>query len=247
MKSGGQEPAESSTQSSTFQGSGYTLGGEDEESRKVEDPNAAFKRAMASQPSRVTRVLKLWQDGFSVDGGRLYRYDDPANKDYLEAINKGHAPLALLNVEYGQPVDVNVEKKTDEVYMPPPKVFRPFESSGHRLGSEMPPSSTAGNRAPATETSSSSSSAEVRPTMQVDESLPSTSLQIRLASGGRIVSQFNTSHTLSDVYDFVERSHPSNGREFVLLTPFPRKEYARNSTTLQDASLLKGVLQQKFA
>ncbi|CCG84146.1 protein of unknown function [Taphrina deformans PYCC 5710] len=239
---GGQEPEETEAQGSSFRGSGYTLGGEEEESRKVEDPNAAFKRAMAAQPARVKRVLKLWQDGFSVDDGQLFRYDDPANKDYLEAINKGHAPLSLLNVAYGQPVDVTVEKRTEEMYTPPPKVHKPFESAGHRLGSETPPTSAPTQSAAA----SNPKAEEEKPKMDVDESKPTTSLQIRLAAGGRLVSSFNTSHTLADVYDFLERAAPSSGRAFQLLTPFPRKEYPRDGTTLEEAGLLKGVLQQKF-
>lgn len=198
---------------------------------------------MASQPPKVTRTLRLWKDGFSVDDGRLYRYDDPANKDYLEAINNGRAPLALLNVEYGQAVDVNVEKRVDEAYTPPPKVYKPFEGSGHRLGSDMPPTA-------ATPTASSSASGTSTPasmpTMEVDESKPTTSLQIRLASGGRLVSQFNTTHTVADLYDFIERAAPSGGRAYILLTPFPRREYPRDDTTIESAGLLKGVVQQKF-
>lgn len=198
---------------------------------------------MASQPPKVTRVLKLWKDGFSVDDGHLYRYDDPANKDYLEAINNGRAPLSLLNVEYGQAVDVSVEKRTDDAYSPPPKVYKPFEGSGHRLGSEAPPTenvSTSSTPGPSSREDNASAA------VAIDESSPTTSLQIRLAAGGRLVSQFNTSHTLSDVYDFVERSAPSGGRQYTLLTPFPRKEYAKDSTTIEAAGLMKGVLQQKF-
>lgn len=209
----------------------------------MEDPNEAFRKAMSSQPPKVTRVLKLWKDGFSVDDGHLYRYDDPANKDYLEAINNGRAPLSLLNVEYGQAVDVNVEKRTDDAYRPPPKTYKPFEGSGHRLGTEAPPENSNSAKSRAEGPSESNGSA----TMAIDEALPTTSLQIRLAAGGRLVSQFNTSHTLTDVYDFVERSAPSEGRQYTLLTPFPRKEYSKDGTTIEAAGLLKGVLQQKFS
>ena len=38
---------------------------------------------------KVTRYLTFWRDGFSVDDGQLYRYDDPANQTMLNAINSG--------------------------------------------------------------------------------------------------------------------------------------------------------------
>lgn len=246
---GGQAAEAAETPGTSFRGSGYTLGGEDEESQKVEDPNEAFRKAMAAQPAKVTRVLRLWKDGFSVDDGILYRYDDPANKEYLEAINNGRAPLALLNVAYGQPVDVNVEKRMEDAYTPPPKVYKPFEGSGHRLGSD--PSPAVSQQTSATSTGAASTASQSQQsiqTMQIDDSLPSTSLQVRLASGTRLISPFNTTHTIADVYDLIDRNEPANGgREYILLTPFPRKEYPRDGKmTLESAGLLKGVLQQKF-
>lgn len=198
---------------------------------------------MNSMPQKVTRVLKLWKDGFSCDDGRLYRYDDPANKEYLEAINNGRAPLAVLNVEYNQPVDVHVEKRTDEDYKAPPKVYKPFASGGQRLGSEMPP--TTASSTPATSASTRANTSQ-NLDIQIDDAQPITSLQIRLASGQRIVSRLNTSHTLADIYAALDRNAGPNERPYVLLTPFPRKEFARDDTTIEAAGLLKGVLRQKY-
>ena len=232
----GRATDEASAESNSFRGSGYTLGGEDEESKKIDDPNEAFRRSMAKEPPRVARVLKLWKSGFSVDDGQLYRYDDPANKEYLEAINNGSAPISLLNVQYGQSVDVTVEKRLDEEYTPPPKAYKPFEGEGYRLGSETPP--VARPVQPPT-------TAQPSATMDVDESSPTTTLQIRLAAGGRLQSRFNTTHTLNDVYEFIRRA-TGDSREFTLLTPFPRREYPSSDETLESAGLLKGMVQQKY-
>ncbi|ORY79028.1 hypothetical protein BCR37DRAFT_370310 [Protomyces lactucae-debilis] len=244
---GGAPPNEDDDASgaSRFKGAGYTLGSDEADSTKVEDPNEVFRRSMAHVPPRVKRTLKLWQDGFSVDDGPLFRFDDPANKEYLEAINQGHAPLSLLNVAFGQPVDVEVQK-SDDNYSPPPKIHKPFDGQGHRLGSEIPPA--AGNASVALQQSASqSSSANAQPSMDVDASLPQTQLNIRLAAGGRLVSAFNTTHTVDDVYGLVDRASDAAGHAYVLLTPFPRREYQRGSKdTLEAAGLLKGTLQQKF-
>jgi len=34
-------------------------------------------------------VLKLWSQGFSIDGGELRHYDDPQNKEFLETVMRG--------------------------------------------------------------------------------------------------------------------------------------------------------------
>ena len=209
---------------------------------------------MAARPAEVKRTLKLWRNGFSVDDGRLYRFDDPANKEYLEQINNGRAPLDVLNVQYGQPVTVSVEKRSDEDYTPPPKVYKPFEGAGHRLGAEIPPdpnaaaqSATQPAASASKSTGTSGDAATTTPQADVDESKPTTTLQIRLASGGRLQLRLNHTHTVSDIYDLVSQADDS-GRDFTLLTTFPRKEYAKgDATTVEAAGLLKGVLQQKYS
>lgn len=34
-------------------------------------------------------VLKLWKNGFSIDDGPLRDFQDPANKQFLDAVSKG--------------------------------------------------------------------------------------------------------------------------------------------------------------
>jgi UBX domain-containing protein 1 len=45
-----------------------------------------------SSPARHTamRDLTFWRDGFSVEGGELRRYDDPAQAQILSEINAGY-------------------------------------------------------------------------------------------------------------------------------------------------------------
>jgi UBX domain-containing protein 1 len=40
----------------------------------------------------------------------------------------------MLNVEFGQAVEVKVMQKLDEDFTPPPKVLKPFQGAGHKLG-----------------------------------------------------------------------------------------------------------------
>ncbi|KAF2871224.1 Cdc48-dependent protein degradation adaptor protein-like protein [Massariosphaeria phaeospora] len=237
---------------SRFAGAGMTLGGDDAPSRTIADP-----RAEVPQPApRVRRELHLWRDGFSVDDGPLFRYDDPANARTLEMINTGHAPLHILNVEHGQEVDVEVHPHKDQDYVKPKKKWVPFGGSGQRLGSPTPgassaaPPATAATAAPpSTTTQASTSTASAQPSVDVDASVPTITLQIRLGDGTRLQSRFNTTHTMGDVYSFVNAASPaSSQREYALMTTFPSKELNDKGQVLGDMGEFKrgGVVVQKW-
>ncbi len=252
---GGEEPEPAV---SHFRGTGMTLGGDDTPSRVIEDPHAA-----ANQPQQepaVERILHFWRDGFSVDDGPLYRYDDPTNATTLEMINSGRAPLDLLNVQPNQPVDVKIDQHRDEDYKPPKKKYVPFSGTGQRLGSPAPAvlsaaagqasaqigSTSSSTSAPA---ASSSSSSSTGPTVTVDEGQPTVTVQIRLGDGTRLQSRFNTSHTVGDVYAFVDAASPaSRQRPYVLMTTFPSKEVSERGLVLGEMSEFRrgGVLVQKW-
>lgn len=235
--------------SSHFRGAGTTLGGDDTPSRTIPDPNASVP-----QPAeRAHRELHLWRDGFSVDDGPLFRYDDPANARTLEMINTGHAPLHILNVEHGQEVDVEVHAHKDEDYKQPKKKYVPFSGSGNRLGSPTPGGASASTPIAAVTSSTTSapaaSSSTSAPAVEVDSSAPTVTLQIRLGDGTRLQSRFNTTHTVGDVYDFVTRSSPSSqSRAFALMTTFPSKELSDKAQVLGDMAEFKrgGVVVQKW-
>lgn len=191
----------------------------------------------------------MWRDGFSVDDGALFRYDDPANARTLEMINTGHAPLHILNVEHGQEVDVEVHAHKDEDYKQPKKKYVPFSGSGNRLGSPTPGASSASVPMAAATSSTTTSTPPAAPTVDVDTSMPTITLQIRLGDGTRLQSRFNTTHTIGDVYDFVARASPaSQERAYALMTTFPSKELTDKAQVLGDMSEFKrgGVVVQKW-
>ncbi|KAL7409139.1 SEP domain-containing protein [Mrakia frigida] len=68
----------------------------------------------------AVRNLTFWRDGFSIEDGELRRYDQPGNRELLEAINQGRAPDSLFNVRVNQPVEVRVAKRIDEDWKPAP-------------------------------------------------------------------------------------------------------------------------------
>jgi len=228
-----------------------TLGGDDAPSRAIPDPSA---RAPPPR-ERVRRELHLWRDGFSVDDGPLYRYDDPANARTLEMINSGHAPLDILNVEHGQEVDVQVHPHKEEDYVRPKKKYMPFSGAGQRLGSPTPGASAiaqpppSGSAQPSSSTAPLSSTNATQPSIQINDTVPVITLQIRLADGTRLSSRFNTTHTIGDVYNFVHASNrASTERAYALMTTFPSKELTDMSQELGGLGEFKrgGVVVQKW-
>ncbi|RMZ92454.1 hypothetical protein DV736_g350, partial [Chaetothyriales sp. CBS 134916] len=244
----GPPPKESPQKKSFFTGTARTLGGDDTPSQEI--PAAP----QLQQAARVERTLHFWRDGFSVDDGDLYRNDDPRNAQLLQLIQQGRAPLAIMNVQPGQEVDVEL-KQHDENYVRPKKKYKPFEGQGNRLGSPTPgfQSSThtipgAFDPAPASAPRATAPAANTtQPSMEVDESQPILTLRVSLGSGTRVTSRFNASHTVGDVYDFVGRQEPG-GREFVLQTIFPTTELKDRSKVLGDMAEFKrgGAVVQKY-
>lgn len=229
----GRDENEQPARSSGFRGSGQTLGGDGTESRVIPDPNAPAGGAAPANEQIQERVLHLWSDGFSIDGGELHRFDDPANAADLEMIRNGRAPLHLMNVRYDQPVDVKLNQHT-EAWHQLPQAYKPFGGSGRRLGSEVPGDSTT-TAAAASAPAASSSAAPAEPANTVDDSQPTITIRIQLPDGTRLPARFNTTQTLEIVYDFVQRSSPATqSRSWVLATTFPNKEHTDRSLALGD-------------
>ena len=217
----------------------------------IEDPTANLPKPL----ERVERHLHFWSNGFSVDDGPLYNSEDPENARVLEMIRRGTAPLALLNVQENQEVDVKLEPH-DGPFVQPKKKYKPFGGGGQRLGSPVPgigTSSTSPQVAPSASTpapstpATTASSQSAQPS--IDSSQPTVALQIRLGDGTRLVSRFNLTHTIGDVYAFVGASNPaSQARSWVLMTTFPSKELSDQDAKLENTPELKkgGTVIQKW-
>ncbi|PHH78189.1 hypothetical protein CDD82_3174 [Ophiocordyceps australis] len=231
--------------SSRFRGTGMTLGGEGQESRAIPDTSSLAPGAGAPVQKRV---LHIWKNGFSIDDGELLRYDDPANQAALEMIRQERAPLHLMNVQYDQPIDIRALNH-DTDYVAPPKKQTSFMGSGQRLGGIVPgagSSASTAEAAPAPRTTSTSasgsaasSSAFTGPT--VADSQPIVTIRIQLPDGRRVPVQFNTSHTVGDVYKVLQDAHMEllSSRPWVLATTFPNKDHTDKSLALANAPEFK--------
>jgi UBX domain-containing protein 1 len=109
----------------------------------------------------------------------LKPYDAPGNKELLEAIQAGRAPPSLFGVRFDQPLQLEVAQRTGEDYTPPPKVMKPFEGGGNRLGSPAP------QVAPTPGVQGILEGSTPSKPFEVDEKKPTTSIQVRLGDGTR--------------------------------------------------------------
>ena len=94
--------------------------------------------------------------------------------------------------------------------------------------------------------SSTTESKPAQPTPEIDPSLPQTTIQLRLADGTRLVTQFNLSSTMNDVYSFVGRARPTQGRDFVLQTIFPTRVLERGDKTVEQEGLKSGTIVMRW-
>lgn len=223
----------SSENSSYFSGSGYKLG------ETSEDHQFIAGQEKPEENTQLNTVLKLWKDGFTVGDGPLRSYHDEENKEFLQAVVKGEVPQELLRMAKGGEVNVDMEDHKHEEYKPVKKKLAAFAGEGRALGSATP-TVVSSYEPQATQSSA------VDVSVDIDESLPITTVRIQLGDGRRVTQKFNHSHTIAQIYSFVRNYGNGSSRQFKLMTTFPNKELKEDATTLKDGNLLNAVIVQRF-
>jgi len=220
-KSGAQSIDEFNSQNSTFSGTGYRLGATN-----------AKQTTFANKKQETQLKIIFWKSGFTVGDGPLRSYNDPANANFLDSVKKGELPRELSHL--GNDVLVDLIDSRHEEYKEPPKVIQPFSGSGQKLGS-------------GTQTSTISTQPTTNTLIQplvVDESAPTTNLQVRCFDGSRLVGKFNHSHTIKDVRKFID-GNKKNNVGYDLYFSFPQKLISDENQTISSAGLLNSVIIQK--
>eukprot|EP00741_Cyanophora_paradoxa_P007737 tig00001206_g7486.t1 len=256
-KGGTAPPPTQDTASPAFTGAGFRLGTTMDAKESAEAQLAAMRAAgqAPAKKKKNVRTLTFYSNGFTVDEGPLRRFDDPANRSFLEDIEKGYAPRELEEEAGGEPVNINLVDKKGEEYKPPPgPKYTAFAGSGHTLGSSSssaPSSSPAAHPTPASSTSTPpgsipASSVGQAIQLEVDASKPTTTLQIRLHDGTRLVAKFNLTHTVQHIRNFCEAALPMRGKAYDLMTTFPNKVLTDFGVSIQDAGLASAAIVQKL-
>ena len=213
--------------STSFTGTGRLLSGETVQSA-------------SQQPEAVVHNIVFWTNGFTVNDGPLRSLDDPENASFLESIKKSECPKELEPADRRSSVNVNLIRR-NEKYPEPEKRHVAFQGLGRTLGSSSSsgspePSSTPPNTAPTPSAG-----------LVVDQSLPTTSIQLRLADGTRLISRFNYHHTIGDIRGFINASRPGGAGNYQLqVMGFPPKLLSDETQSIEQAGLANSVVIQKF-
>ncbi|RMC15367.1 hypothetical protein DUI87_07558 [Hirundo rustica rustica] len=189
----------------------------------------------------VQILLKLWRNGFSLDDGELRSYSDPTNAQFLESVKRGEIPLELQRLVHGGQVNLDMEDHQEQEYVKPRLRFKAFSGEGQKLGS-LTPEIVSTPSSPEEEEKSI-----LNAPVLIDDSMPATKIQIRLADGSRLIQRFNQTHRIKHIRDFIIQSRPAFATtDFVLVTTFPNKELTDESLTLQEADILNTVILQQL-
>lgn len=227
-----------------FTGRGYKLGSAVDAPSEVTGDVA--EEELPARPQKVTREITFWKEGFQVGDGPLFRYDDPANSFYLNELNQGRAPLKLLDVQFGQEVDVNVFKKLEESYQAPKKKFGGFSGHGQRLGSPIPGDSARSSIEPTQPSNLAQEVPKAPEETKEQEPRGNSSVQIRYASGKREVYKCNPTDTVQSLYDHVKDNTQDSTRKFSLNHAFPVKPLEDFDVSLKEADLINAVVVQRW-
>ncbi|KAJ2236179.1 protein phosphatase regulator [Coemansia sp. RSA 1722] len=186
------------------------------------------------------RELTFWSNGFSIGDGPLHNIEDPVNRQNLDAILQGRAPLDVLNVRPGQQVEMKVIDRRGEDFAPPAQPpAQPFSGQGRRLGGVSP-------TAPATAADAAASTVSGRDIV-LDPEQRTVQVQIRLADGSRLVVKANPSHTVGDLRAYVLSQRPESGsRPFAFKTMMPPKVLSDDSVTIEQAGIANAAIAQHF-
>lgn len=206
-----------------------------------------------AQPPSERRTIILYQSSFVVDNGPERRLDDPNNAEFLRDLARGVVPKEL---QEGGDVAVGLIDKRQMEYgddtarggsgpgsgsasASAARAARSFTGEGQSLGGSSVVNSDSGG---VIKPSSASAS-----TPAVDESKPTTVIQIRLLNGKRLRVKINKCATILVLVEHINASGDAGEVDYVLSAGFPPKILEDLNLTIEECGLAGSQVIQKKA
>lgn len=197
---------------------------------------------MPSGSGGTSLPIVFWRNGFTIgDEEELHSYGSADNSQFLECLKRGETPPELASRFRGsRNVDVNLVNKAQQDFKPTHR-RQAFSGEGRRLGAPSP------ETIEEHPTVSSDSDKTDASGLVVDESQPTTTIQVRLVDNTRLVVRANLSHTVGDLVSHIRAIRPQySSTNFVLATTFPAKELTDLEQTISEAKLANASVLQKI-
>ena len=217
-----------------FSGRGRKMTEEEGEGEEELDGDLEEEEEEEEKVEEIQRTITFYNNGFTVDDGPLR---DPAeNQEFMEMIGRGMCPPELMHPGASARNPVKIDLKREMRDWEAPKGVKAFSGSGNKLTSEADGDNKEGGQQKSLE--------QMKP-WAVDDKEPTTSIQIRLHDGSRLVAKFNLSHTVAHIRDFIRQAKGEQCATRALqLSGFPPEKLDDDSRTIENG--LKGcVVQQK--
>ena len=173
--------------------------------------------------------LTVYKNGFIIDDGEFRKKDEPANKKFMEEVEKGYIPNELVKKGITD-LGIEMDDQRDKNYEPPKeeKKFHAFTGAGKSISSV----STQGLHV------------DKYATSNVDKSKPTCKVNIRLFNGETVCEEFNLCNTVRDIMRFVE--NVSGSHNFSLLDGFPPRPIVQVDKTIEELKLQGSMLTQRI-
>lgn len=181
-----------------------------------------------------TATITLYRNGFVVNDGPFRDYTTPENVAFMGTLLKGDVPpeLRAMASNEGKALNVAINDKRGEDYVAP--AYIAFGGEAQTLGGT-------------TEIDENSvfTHDQISDTLPVlDESAPTTTLQIRLKNGKKIRVKLNHTHKIADLLALI-KSNGGATDSFSLSSGFPPKDVCGTTLSLEEAGLIGAAVTQK--
>jgi len=195
----------------------------------------------AADPPR--RTITLYRSSFTVDNGPERRLDDPNNADFLRDLAKGVVPRELQEDGNGDATVGLADKRKmeyeDDISGADAIVARreaSFTGEGQSLGTSATVMANSGVISPAEST-----------TPLVDDSQPTTVIQVRLLNGKRLRVKMNKNSAITVLVEHINASGDAGSEDYVLSAGFPPKILEDLGLSIEESGLAGAQVIQKKA